>query len=240
MTISYRPLSMFPGWDGAAEFLESLIEEYDCRHILEVGAGANPTLGQTYVRDRGISCITSDLEPEELEKSDSPFERLVLDLSSDGIRPDLVGRFDCVFSRMVGEHVHDGHRFHSNIYNLLMPGGISAHCMSTLWSLPFAANMVLPEFISHRLLNSFSPRDRHKHGKFPARYSWGRGPTKQMIDRFEELGFEVVTYVGYFGHTYYAHRFPWLHNAEMFKAKMLLRRPIPHLCSYATILLRKP
>jgi hypothetical protein len=231
---------MFPGWDGAPKFLESLVEEYDCGHILEVGSGANPTLREIYVRDRGISCITSDVEPEELEKSDSPFERLVLDLSSNQISSDLLGKFDCVFSRMVGEHINDGRQFHTNIYNLLMPGGISAHCMSTLWCLPFAANMLLPEFVSHRLLNSFSPRDTHKHGKFPARYSWGRGPTKQMIARFEELGFQIVNYTGYFGHPYYAHRFPLLHRAEMAKAKLLLRWPTPHLCSYATIVLRKP
>jgi 2-polyprenyl-3-methyl-5-hydroxy-6-metoxy-1,4-benzoquinol methylase len=230
---------MFPGWDGASDFLKSLIEEYNCSQVLEVGSGANPTLESTYVQDRGISYVTSDLEPEELKKADSPFERLVLDLSSNDLRPDLVGRFDCVFSRMVGEHISDGRQFHKNIHNLLMPGGIAVHCMSTLWCLPFAANRFLPESISRRLLNSFSPRDTHKHGKFPARYSWGRGPTKQMIDRFERLGFEVVSYTGFFGHPYYAHRFPWLHRAELLKAKLLLKWPTPHLCSYAAVVLRK-
>jgi 2-polyprenyl-3-methyl-5-hydroxy-6-metoxy-1,4-benzoquinol methylase len=147
------------------------------------------------------------MEPEELEKADSPFERLVLDLSSSDLRPDLAGKFDCVFSRMVGDHIRNGRQFHEYIYNLLMPGGISAHCMSTLWCLPFAANGFLPEFISRRLLNSFSPRDTHKHGKFPAHYSWARGPTKQMVGRFKKLGFEVVSYTGFFGHPHYAHRF---------------------------------
>jgi 2-polyprenyl-3-methyl-5-hydroxy-6-metoxy-1,4-benzoquinol methylase len=239
LNIVYQPLSMFPGWGGAPFFLESLIEQYNCSHILEVGSGANPTLAPAYVRDRGISCLTSDLEPQELEKADSAFERLVIDLSSPCVRSDLVGQFDCVFSRMVGEHVEDGRQFHKNIYNLLRRGGISVHCLSTLWCLPFTANRFLPEFISARLLNSISPRDGHKHGKFPARYSWGRGPTNHMIHRFEELGFEVVNYTGYFGHHYYTNRFPLLHRAEMLKADLLLRWPMPHLCSYASIVLRK-
>jgi 2-polyprenyl-3-methyl-5-hydroxy-6-metoxy-1,4-benzoquinol methylase len=236
---SYQPLSLFPGWGQATTFLESLIEEFGCKRVLEVGSGANPTLSPAYARSRGISCITSDLDIQELEKADSTFERVVLDLSLPSISSDLVGQFDCVFSRMVGEHVRDGRQFHKNIYDLLMPGGISVHCLSTLWSLPFAANMLLPEFISQRLLNIVSPRDGHKHGKFPARYSWGRGPTKKMIRRFESIGFEILSYTGYFGHPYYMQRFPLLHRAEMVKAKLLLKWPTPHLCSYTTIVLRK-
>jgi hypothetical protein len=61
-----------------------------------------------------------------------------------------------------------------------------------------------------------------------------------MIARFEELGFQIVNNTGYFGHPYYAHRLPWLHRAEMAKAKLLLRWPTPHLCNYATIVLWKP
>jgi 2-polyprenyl-3-methyl-5-hydroxy-6-metoxy-1,4-benzoquinol methylase len=230
---------MFPGWDGAPVFLESLIEEYQCKRVLEVGSGANPTLSPTYVLDHNISCITSDLDERELEKANSAFKCRVLDLSLPGISVDLAGQFDCVFSRMVGEHITDGRQFHKNIYDLLTPGGVSIHCLSTLWCLPFAANRFLPEFISSRLLHSISPRDTHKHGKFPARYSWGRGPTKKMINRFERLGFEVVNYTGYFGHPYYARRLPLLHRVEMLKAKILLKWPTPHLCSYATIVLRK-
>ena len=183
--VSCQPLSLFPGWDEAASFRNS--GEFDCKHVLEVGSGANPTLGPEYVRTRGISCITSDLDALELEKADPIFERILLDLSLSGVRSDLVGQFDCIFSRMVGEHVNDGGQFHKNIYDLLMKGGISVHCLSTLWCLPFAANMLLPEFISERLLNAVAPRDKQKHGKFPARYSWGRGPTKKRISRFEEL-----------------------------------------------------
>jgi 2-polyprenyl-3-methyl-5-hydroxy-6-metoxy-1,4-benzoquinol methylase len=238
VAISYRTADTFPGWGASGLFLASLIDQYGCKQVLEIGSGANPTLKPEDVLSRCISYVTSDVDAEEMEKADATFERLVLDLSSDGVSPSLVGRFDCVFSRMVGEHVTDGELFHKNIHTLLRPGGISVHCLSTLWCLPFAANRLLPEFLSDYLLMLFLPRDRHKHGKFPASYSWSRGPSKKMIGRFESLGFEILDYTGFFGHPYYT-RIPWLHRAETLKANLLAKLPIPMLCSYATIVLRK-
>jgi hypothetical protein len=85
----------------------------------------------------------------------------------------------------------------------------------------------------------FSPRDEHLHGKFSAYYSWSRGPSNSMIRRFEEIGFEIIDYRGYFGHYYYQ-KLPWLHRLEMFKSKLLLKYPVPQLCSYARVVLRKP
>ncbi len=238
MVVSYGTLPAFPGWGDGKEFLTPIIDQFGCKHILEIGSGANPTLKPADVKSRNISYVTSDVDAAEMEKADPAFDRLVLDLSGKGVSPGLVGQFDLVFSRMVGEHVTDGELFHKNIHLLLRPGGISAHCLSTLWCLPFAANRLLPEFLSDNILNLFLPRDRHRHGKFVARYSWSRGPTKKMIGRFESLGFEVVDYVGFFGHPYYT-RIPWLHRVEMVKANLLQRWPLPALCSYATIILRK-
>lgn len=238
MAISYRTTATFPGWSTADLFLTSLIDQYGCKHILEIGSGANPTLKPEEVRKRGLLYVTSDVDAAEMEKADTTFERLVLNLSSDNLNPNLVGQFDCVFSRMVGEHVTDGQLFHKNIHALLRSGGISVHCFSTLWSVPFAANRLFPEFLSDYLLTLFLPRDRHRHGKFPATYSWSRGPTKKMISRFGGLGFEVLNYTGFFGHPYYT-RIPWLHRAETLKSNLLVKLPIPLLCSYATVVLRK-
>ena len=239
-SISFQPVATFPGWGLGAAFFKRLIQQYGCTRILEVGSGANPTIEPEYVRGRSLSYVTSDLSSEELQKADPVYDSLVLDISKSRISPELAGQFDLVFSRMVGEHVSDGRRFHENVYKLLRPGGISAHCLSTLWSLPFTANRLLPEFISDRLLKKIDPRDTYKHGKFPARYSWSRGPSKAMIRRFQKLGFEIVSYAGYFGHSYYQRRFPWLHRMEMLKARALVRWPLPLFCSYATIVLRKP
>jgi SAM-dependent methyltransferase len=238
MAVSYRNVTAFPGCEGTDLFLISLIERYNFKHILEIGSGANPTLKVGDVRSRGISYVTSDVDAAEMEKADPAFERLVVDLAAVGVSPPLAGQFDCVFSRMVGEHVADGRLFHKNIWALLRTGGVSVHCMSTLWSLPFAANRLLPESLSDALLNLFLPRDRHRHGKFPARYSWCRGPTRKMIVRFESLGFEVIDYTGFFGHGYYT-RIPWLHRMEALKTELLLKLPMPIFCSYSTVVLRK-
>jgi SAM-dependent methyltransferase len=238
LAVTYDFVENFPGWVTAPEYFNSLIAEHGCTHILEVGAGANPTLPPNLVRASGLSYVVSDLSSEELKKTDVAFEKLVLDLSAKSIDPTLSGRFDCVLSRMVGEHIRDGGQHHRNIYKILRPGGISAHCFSTLWALPFVANRLLPEKLGSALQNIFSRRDE-LHGKFEAYYSWSRGPSNTMLRRFEKVGFEVVDYTGYFGHNYYL-RLPWLHQLETLKGRFLVRHPVPQLCSYATFVLRKP
>lgn len=237
MIASYEPVERFQGW--GTDFFKTLLMKSDSKRILEIGSGANPTLAPDDVRANGLSYVTSDLSSEELEKADGAFERLVLDLSAENIDSALSGSFDFVFSRMVAEHVKDGHTYHSNIYKLLRPGGISAHCFSTLWTLPFAANRFAPESLTSLALDYFSPRDRHRHDKFPAYYSWGRGPSNAMIRRFQALGFEIVRYTGYFGHAYYK-GLPLLDRLEAWKSRQLLQHPIPQLCAYATVVVRKP
>jgi len=240
MIVSYDSVDNFPGWALAEGYFKSLIAEHACGRILEIGSGANPTLSPQFVRTSGLSYVTSDVSQEELKKTDLAFEQLVLDLTAKNVDPTLNGRFDCVLSRMVGEHISDGRQYHQNIYKLLRPGGISAHCFSTLWAFPFTANRVLPESLTGPLLNAISPRDEHQHAKFKAYYSWSRGPSNSMIRRFQSLDFEIVNYTGYFGHLYYRRRWPWLDQLEKQKSKLLLAHPVPQLCSYATIVLRKP
>ena len=176
---------------------------------------------------------------EALEKASPEFKRLVLDLST-GIDAALYDSFDCIFARMVGEHIRDGETYHKNIFKALKPGGIAVHCMSCLGCLPFVANRILPDSVSGRLLQVFNPRDEVQHGKFKAYYSWAFGPSRNMVNRFHSIGFEIVEYIGAFGHPYYAHRLHLLHQLEVMKSKLLLRHPIPQLCSYATLILRKP
>ena len=241
MHVSYDVYEKCQGWPGLApDFFLSKINEYSCKRILEIGSGANPTLSPTSVQANGLTYVTSDVSPEELKKADSAFEQMVLDLSVADIDPSLIENFDAIVSRFVAEHISDGHQYHTNLYKMLRPGGISIHCFSTLWCLPFAVNRLLPDFVTDTLLNIFGPRDRHKHDKFKAYYSWGRGPRKKMIRRYQDLGFEVIRYSGYFGHGYYEKRLPLLHRIEGIKRRFLVKYPLPFFCSYATIVLRKP
>lgn len=237
--VTFELYETFPGWDRAPSLLKGLIQRYGARRILEVGSGANPTVEPDFIRQHGLVYVTSDTSAEELEKADPAYDRVVCDMSANEIGGATTGEFDLIFSRMVGEHIQDGRKFHENVHRLLRSGGISAHCFSTLWCLPFALNRILPEFLSDRLLRVVAPRNRHQQGKFPAKYSWSRGPTPAMLRRFQAIGFDVLRYTGYFGHSYYRRVSPWLHEIEMRKARLLLRRPAPLLCSYATLVLRK-
>ena len=151
--------------------------------MLEIGSGANPTLSPDELGAHpGLRYTTNDIDAGELEKAGPAYERLHLDMAT--ARADALPReaYDLVFSRMVNEHVADGERYYRNIFDVLRPGGVTAHCFSTLYALPFVANRLLPENLTSRLLDLFNPRDRYQQDKFPAHYSWSRGPSA-AVDR---------------------------------------------------------
>lgn len=241
MNISYETFEEFPGWDEAPVYLEHLIREQDRPlSVLEIGAGANPTLSPQALESLEVEYTANDIDPAELDKADPIYHHLALDLSAPELDPAHHEQYDLIFSRMVNEHVHDGQQYFQNIHKLLRPGGITAHCFSTLYALPFVVNRIVPETVSDYLLNLFNPRDRYQHDKFRAYYSWSRGPSARSIERFESLGFRIVDYRGYFGHNYYDSRLPVLGRLERMKAKLLCRtRPIPSLTSYATLVMEK-
>lgn len=238
--IRYGELSDFPGWTQAECFISDLISRYGSRHVLEIGSGANPTLSVKYISQNQIIYTTSDLSSSELDKAHPIYRRLVIDFCG-SLCQDVIGKYDFIFSRMVNEHVADGRRYHENIFKTLTDGGIAVHCFSTLYALPFLVNRLLPEAVTSALLGFFLPRDLDQRGKFPARYSWSRGPTTKIIRHLENIGFEVIEYVGFFGHPYYRRRLSALHRLEAVKSAFLARYfPLPHLTSYAYVILRKP
>lgn len=235
----YDTVANFEGWHGAAAALEALAVRFDSRNVLEIGSGANPALSVDRVRTLGLRYTTNDISSEELEKTDAAYARLCHDFSEADPPAHLRDSFDLVFSRMVNEHVRDAERYYRNIAAVLRAGGITTHWFSTLYALPFLGNRLMPEYLSERILDFVAPRDRSDHGKFKAYYSWGRGPTRKMLARFEALGFDVLTYTGYFGHTYYRRRLRVLHYLEEKKATWLAKHPHPLLTSYAWVVLRK-
>lgn len=239
MKVDFATFDQFEGWDQAPGAAAELISRAGARDILEVGSGASPTLPAAFVRERGLDYTTNDISVAELEKAEHGFRTLCLDFSDGEPPAPLHGAFDAVFSRMVNEHVRDGARYYRNIATVLRPGGVSFHWFSTLFALPFLVNRLVPESLASLLLDAVVPKSRPRHKKFPAYYSWGRGPTARMIRRFDALGFDVLEYTGYFGHRYYEPRFPWLHALEVRKAQWLVRHPTPHLTSYARVVLRK-
>jgi SAM-dependent methyltransferase len=241
MTISYDHYATFPGWTKAPEFLASIIDRESSCSVLEIGSGANPTLAPDEVASRDLHYTTNDRDAAELAKAGPAYETLMLDMENVDRRALPRDSFDLVFSRMVNEHVADGESYYRNIYDVLRPGGVTAHCFSTLYALPFFVNRLVPERLASRLLDIFNPRDRYQQDKFPAHYSWSRGPSVRMCRRLTALGYEIVEYRGYFGHPYYNQPLMKpLRALEEAKSKWLSRHPIPALTSYAVVILRKP
>lgn len=236
MKKEYYLVKDFIGWDKTEKFVRDLILKYNLKSILEVGAGANPTISPEFINQHQLNYVVNDVDKDELKKSNDYYSTSVVDLSSSNF--SLSQKFDLVFSRMVGEHITNAKTFHKNIFSILNNNGLSFHCFSTLYSFPFLVNKIIPTGLSEFILDKISPRDKHFHGKFKAHYDWSRGPSKKMILQFENIGFEVIEYVGYFGHNYYK-KFPVLNELEHIKSKILLKFPVPILTSYAHLILKK-
>jgi SAM-dependent methyltransferase len=234
--IRFRPVTEFPGWSRYADIICDIVRHTGCRKILEIGAGANPAWDEETVRNLNVQYTITDKDQSELDKVPTIFATSLLDIEA----PTLAfqEQFDLVLSRMVLEHVSDGETVHKNIFRLLKPGGQAIHCFSTLWAIPFVMNAILPHKASDFCLNLVNPRDRHQHDKFSARYSWCRGPRLKMIKNFESIGFEVIEYIGYFGHDYYR-KFRLLQSLENLKSHFLVRHPIAAMTSYAYVVLKK-
>lgn len=221
-------------YNGFRLLLKELIADRNCKSILDVGGGAQPQLSMADLGTSGdIHYTVMDISEEELALAPESYKKIVMDISGKMVEP--TGQYDLVFSRFVAEHVKDARQLHSNVLALLRPGGFAVHFFPTLYALPFAVNLILPEWLSVRFLS----RDRQKRGKFPAHYRWCCGPTRKAIERYERMGYEVVEYAGFFGHGYYD-GIPWLRRAHAVIRNWLLRHPVVYLTSFAWIILRKP
>jgi SAM-dependent methyltransferase len=222
-------------FDGLLDFLCS---QPDITRVCEVGAGANPVIPIEVIDARGLDHTIVDISQEELDKAPAHYTKIRADVAA---RDLSVGPpFDLVASAFVAEHVRSPRTFHTNVWNMLRPGGVALHLFPTLYALPFVLNRAVPESIADRLLlrlQSFRGPESNDR-KFKAYYRWCRGPTQRQLVRLQSIGFEVLTYIGYFGHGYYLNLGP-LHRIEQVKARVLTAHHVPHLTSYALTLLRR-
>jgi hypothetical protein len=230
--------------DNAPADFEAIVRELasrdSCKRILDVGGGANPLLPLDFIQRHGIEYTVLDISADELAKAPADYVKVLGDVCDPSL--PLRGRFDLVFSRMVAEHLRDGKAFHRNVQQLLVPRGAAVHIFPTLYALPFLINRWFPEKLTFGLLNILQPGDRREGGKqrkFPAYYSWCRGPSKRQLDKLGQLGYRVEVYVGYFGHGGYYRRIKPLRLLNQWLQQMLLRHPLPLLTSYAVVVLRR-
>lgn len=189
------------------------------------------------LRELGLEEYTVlDVSAVELAKAPEGYRKLQADIC--GELSGAPENFDLVFSKMLAEHIPDAAAFHRNVLRLLRPGGLAFHFFPTLYALPFVVNRWLPERLAAHLLNILSPRDGYRHAKFPAYYRWCRGPTPSQLSALSGLGYEVVSYVGFFGHESYWKRVPPIARLSAWLSKWLLRHPNPWLTSFAWVTLR--
>lgn len=224
-------------WDDYSVFIQEIVKEYEIRNICDVGGGANPVLPLQFLRDNHLDCTILDISNAELEKAPGCYKKLVQDIEAKVI--DLIDQFDFVVTKMMAEHIKNGKLFHKNIFSMLKPGGIAIHYFPTLYTLPFLVNKLVPKKLSSLLLDIFLPRDRYQLGKFPAYYNWCYGPTPAMLRMLNQIGYEIILYKGFFGHTYYS-RIPILRDLHKAYSRYLVNHPNPYLTSFAQIILRKP
>lgn len=217
-----------------------IIDEHGFKSVCEIGGGANPLLPLDFVQERGLDYAILDISQEELDKAPDGYRKLCGDITGDS--PFQSGQFDFVFSKMLAEHVVDGRRFHLNVLEILKPDGYAFHFFPTLYAFPFLLNHMIPEAFSLKLLRKLNP-DRFATGKtnkFPAHYSWTKGPTRGQMRAIKRLGYEIVAYTGLVGHEGYYRKLKPLQALHNLGAKAIIALRIPYLTSYAYLELRKP
>ena len=217
--------------------LTQLITNQSLSEICDIGGGANPIFDPSFQETNRLNYTLLDISQAELDKAPKNYNKVCADIT----QPDKLteNTWDLVFSQALAEHVKDGKAFYENIYRILKPGGYAVHLFPTLYAFPFVANKLLPERLASWALDTLLPRDRYQHDKFPAYYSWCRGPARLAVERLENLGYEVVDYKGLFGHRYY--QFWWLlQSVQDTYAKFLVKHPNSYHTSYVILILRKP
>lgn len=217
--------------------IKELIDERGLTRICDIGGGANPLLNEEYIIKKDIDYTILDISETELRKAPKIYKKLRADISD----PKFISneKFDLIFSKMVAEHISDAKQFHKNILNCLSDKGLAVHFFPTLYTLPFFINYLIPEKLSQKLLDIFDPRDKYQHAKFPAYYRWCRGPFNSQITRLHSIGYEIIEYRCFFGHSGYYKKLNLLKNIHKYKSNFLLKHPNPYFTSYAYVILKK-
>jgi|GEM_PF-246812 len=233
--------------DQFRQTLVRLAESVSGGRVCEIGGGANPALPIELVERLGIEYTVVDVSQEELEKAPDEYRKICADITQPN--HGVEGPFDLIFSFWCAEHVADGEAFHRGVYNLLAEGGRALHLFPTLYAPPFVLNRLLSETFSEKLLLWLQPyrQKEGNHGKFPAKYSWCRGPSKRQIRKFQKLGFCVEEYAAFFGHSGkvafgagYLDRLPPLCRIHEWLSRCLLACPSPLLTTFAYVHLLRP
>ncbi|KQC14339.1 MAG: hypothetical protein APR63_14530 [Desulfuromonas sp. SDB] len=232
MNISYAKTEST--WKNIENILYQIIKDNNFTKIAEIGGGAHPLFDEL---EDNLDFNVIDISSVEMNKAPSKYNKIVADICSSTLTID--SKFDLVFTKMLAEHIKNPVQMHLNIFNLLKKGGIAVHFFPTLFAIPFVFNKYISNYTSRYLVKKMTTRNLNYKPKFPAYYKWCFGPLKSLSRRYEMLGFEVIQYIGLFGHEQYYHFLPILRRIDNNISNILIKHPCPYLTSFAILVLRK-
>ncbi|WP_306225587.1 class I SAM-dependent methyltransferase [Bosea beijingensis] len=211
-----------PGWhsEWAWEHYEATIlglaHQFGLRSVCEIGGGRDPLFTQEQATRNGIDLIVNDIDAGELARTGRGLRTARFDIAGDLSEPDIRrGSYDMMVSRMVFEHVDGVERAWANIHELLAPGGVALAFFPTLWAPVFALNRILPDKVSHAIVQALFParRDGGDDPKFPALYDWCRGDPAVLEPMLKRAGFADIHVQRFWGHGYFE-RMPGLKQID--------------------------
>lgn len=211
------------------------------KRVCEIGGGRDPLFLPQEAKAAAIELIVNDIDADELAAGPEGFEHACFDIAGDldaaGIEP---AQFDVMTSRMVIEHVGDVRRAWANMHAMLRPGGIAMAFFPTLYAWPYLVNLMIPEVVSRRIVETLFPgrRSGGDDPKFPAYYDWCYGNPRKMAPMLHEAGFESVHVQPYWGHGYLK-SVPGLREIDNGLNRLLAKTQTTTFSTYALVMARK-
>jgi SAM-dependent methyltransferase len=226
-------------WDSYKRVVQELCTRIGARRIVEIGGGRDPLFTLPEIDLLGVDMTVNDISSGELAVLPRGYRTACFDVAGDiSSVAQLRGSFDLAFSRMVFEHVEDGQRAWSNLYDLLGPGGVALAFMPTLYSLPFVINRLLPDKLAAAIVKRlYANRTDDEDPVFPARYSWCF--TDDRLRRMlASIGYREIAILPFYGHDYYE-SFPVIRDVHVWFTALARRKDWRLLSSHAYIVVRK-
>jgi SAM-dependent methyltransferase len=227
-------------WEHYTPVVKGMSQRLGLRRLCEIGGGRNPLLSLAEVRELGVSYTVNDISAEELARVPEGFATACFDVAGDIENTPAAGSFDLIFSRMVFEHVRDVGKAWSNLHRLLAPGGVAFAFFPTLYSPPFLANWLIPEWLSGAIVDRLYPhRDRGGLSpKFAAHYDYCVSRETTVLRLLDRIGFGECAVVPFWGHDYFC-RLPLIREVDAMVSAWARRSDVRWLTSYAYVMARK-
>jgi SAM-dependent methyltransferase len=226
-------------WDNYKRVVQSLTARVGAKRLVEIGGGRDPLFNIDEIERLGVEMTVNDIAPGELAVLPSAYQTACFDVAGDpAALASCRGQFDLAFSRMVFEHVADGKKAWSNLYELLSPGGVALTFIPTLYSLPFVLNLLLPDRLAASVVKMvYAKRTDAEDPVFPAYYSWCF--TDDRLNRMlSDIGYREILVLPFYGHHYYQ-SFPLVRDVGRWMMKHAQRNDWRAISSHAYVAVRK-